>query len=269
MMVTKLSGNSQRDTFFSQNGLLRYLQRDPLKCILHLKMLTFHREMIETVYIQDGSTEGVLLLFPTTALSYDQQEYGGYELVAMPVADSLQILGKLLANVPKTGVVFKLINTNDESLIDELFDGKRARRFLNYSAVGSSEFNSDPGVVISSKLNDGLMDTFGKNGHTSTELTRFFDDGGKAYSIIEDGKTVSVGMVYRNFENIWEIAALYTIPTARRKGYSTRIVRTALLDLQQLGYIPRYVVDETNIPSVKLAQAIGLERFLTVIHYTT
>lgn len=60
--------------------------------------------MIETVHIQDSSTEGVLLLFPTTALSYDQQEYGRYELAAMAIADSPQLLERLLANVPITGL---------------------------------------------------------------------------------------------------------------------------------------------------------------------
>lgn len=268
-MVNKHSEHFRRYIRFPNNVALRYLQRDPLKHILHLKMLKYYGETVKTIYVTDGSIEGVLLLFPTTALSYDHKEYGEYEFVAMPVADSPQMLGQLLRNIPSSGVIFKLIQASDEAQIDLLFDGKRVRRFLNYTAVGSVEFEPVPNVVISTKLNDKLVEAFGQNSHSSTELTRFFADGGKAFSIKEDGISISVGMVYRNYEHIWEVAALYTIPSARHKGYSTRIVRAALYNLQQFGYTPRYVVDEANTYSINLAQVVGLEHYLSVIHYTT
>lgn len=144
------------------------------------------------------------------------------------------------------------------------------RAFLNFtSAAEAAAFSPDPDVVFNTELNGELIEAFGKNGYTPTELTRFLADGGQALSITEGGHPVAVGLLYRNFEHIWEIAALFTQPSARRQRYSVRIVRTALHTLQQRGYTPRYVVDDTNTPSIKLAEMVGLQRFLTVIHYAT
>ena len=251
----------------SRNAVLRYLRRDPLKHILHLKMLMHHGHLVEITHVVEGSAEGILLLFPTTALSYDQHHYGDYALVAMPVADSPQMLGELLDHIARAGVVFKVLQDADEALIAARFVGARVRVFLNFTSADAAAFRPDPDVVFSTQLNVGLVEALGRNGYTPAELARFLADGGKALAITEDGQPVSVGMIYRNFEHIWELAALFTHPSARRKGYSARIVRTALHTLHQLGYTPRYVVDDANAPSIKLAETVGLKRFLTVIHY--
>jgi GNAT superfamily N-acetyltransferase len=251
----------------SRNAVLRYLRRDPLKHILHLKMLMHHGHLVETTHVVEGAAEGSLLLFPTTALSYDHHHYGEYALVAMPVADSPQLLGALLDHIPRAGVVFKVVQDADAALIEARFVGARVRVFLNFTAAEAAAFSPDPDVLFSTQLNVELIEAFGRNGYTPTELTRFFADGGQALSITEEGHPVAVGLLYRNFDHIWEIAALFTPPSARRKGYAARIVRTALHTLQQRGYTPRYVVDATNVPSIKLAEMVGLKRFLTVIHY--
>lgn len=251
----------------SRNAVLHCLRRDPLKHILHLKMLMHHGHLVETTHVVEGAAEGILLLFPTTALSYDHHHYGEYALVAMPVADSPHILGSLLDHIPRADVVFKVVQDTDEALIAARFVGARVRVFLNFTSTDAAAFRPDPDVMFSTQLNVELMEAFGRNGYTPAELARFFADGGQALAITEGGHPVSVGMIYRNFENIWEIAALFTPPSARRKGYAARIVRTALHTLQQRGYTPRYVVDGANTPSIKLAETVGLKRFLTVIHY--
>jgi GNAT superfamily N-acetyltransferase len=133
--------------------------------------------------------------------------------------------------------------------------------------VDPAHADSVPDVVVSTQLNDGLVEAFGQNGYTPAELAHCFADGGQALAITAGGQLVSVGLIYRNFAHIWEIAALFTHPSARRQGYAARIVRTALHTLHQRGYTPRYVVDAANAPSIKLAETAGLKRFLTVIHY--
>jgi hypothetical protein len=115
----------------SHNTVLRYLRRDPLKHILHLKMLMHYGHLVETTHVVDGAAEGILLLFPTTALSYDYHHYGNYDLIAMPVADAPQLLGTLLAHVPSAGVVFKVVQDADAALLEARFVGARVRVFLN------------------------------------------------------------------------------------------------------------------------------------------
>ena len=208
----------------SHNAVLRYVRRDPLRHILHLKMLMHHSHLVKTTHVMEGAAEGILLLFPTAALSYDHHHYGDYDLVAMPVADSPQLLGTLLDHIPRAGVVFKVVQDADEALINARFVGARVRVFLNFTSADAAALRPDPDVVFSTQVNVELIEAFGSNGYTPTELARFFADGGKALSITEGGQPVSVGLIYRNFEHIWEIAALFTHPSARRKGYSARSV---------------------------------------------
>jgi hypothetical protein len=44
-------------------------------------------------------------------------------------------------------------------------------------------------------------------------------------------------------------------------------VRTALAELGELGFTPRYDVNADNEASVALAERLGLERFLTLTHH--
>lgn len=253
----------------TENAVLRYLRRDPLKHILHLKMLAHHSEIVQTTQVIANASEGILLLFPITALSYDYQKYGNYDLVAMPAADSPQAFNQLLDCIPKRKIVFKLIHDADKAKVRKRFDVSHERAFLNFTAVPTTQSNPDPEVTITTQLNEELIAALGKNGHTSTELARFFADGGKALAIKNGNRIKSVGMVYRNFDHIWEVAALYTEPAARGKGCAGKVVKTALHILQEQDHTPRFVVDAENFPSIKLAQSVGLKHFLTVTHYTT
>lgn len=257
---------NQLDT--SHAGALRYLQRDPFKHILHLKMLTYFADLVQTKHIVEHEVEGVLLLFPTRALSYDHNAYPAYQWVAMPVADSPAVFNQLLDFVPRSNVVFKVLQPEDEARIKRRFAGGRVRRFLNFSTRNRSDFKLDPDVVVEAKLNKDLMATFSQSGrHSPEDLARIFADGGMALSIAHEGRRVSVGMVYRSFEHIWEIAALYTIPSERRKGHAMRIVRSALHVLHKSSFVPRYVVDDVNLPSIQLARKIRLYEFVSVTHY--
>jgi RimJ/RimL family protein N-acetyltransferase len=44
-------------------------------------------------------------------------------------------------------------------------------------------------------------------------------------------------------------------------------VRTALAELGGRGLLPRYQVHDDNIASIRLAESIGLTRFLEITHF--
>src|SRR5262249_28309755 len=159
----------------------------------HLKMLMHHGHRVETTYMVEGTAEGVLLLFPTTVLSYDAHHYGRYDLVAMPVADSPQLLGTLLEYVPSEGVVFKVVQDTAVALLAARFVGARVRTFLNFTSADAAACGPDPDVVVSTQLHDGLVEAFGHNGYTPAELAQVFADGGQALAIMAGGQLVSVG----------------------------------------------------------------------------
>lgn len=58
-----------------------------------------------------------------------------------------------------------------------------------------------------------------------------------------------------------------TVERALRQGYACRVVQSALDILLEQGYIPHYQVEATNLPSVRLAETIGLVLCLRFEHY--
>jgi GNAT superfamily N-acetyltransferase len=65
---------------------------------------------------------------------------------------------------------------------------------------------------------------------------------------------------------VYEIGGVYSLPEARRKGYARKLVETALHTLVRGGARPCEQVPELNQPSIRLAEAIGLEPFVTTEH---
>ena len=78
---------------------------------------------------------------------------------------------------------------------------------------------------------------------------------------------MSTCFVFKNYADIWEIGGVYTASAYRRQGLGTRIVKTAIRTLRDRAKRPRYQVLETNEASIRLAESLGLERFVTTEHY--
>ena len=78
---------------------------------------------------------------------------------------------------------------------------------------------------------------------------------------------VATCFAYPNFSSVYEIGGVYTIPSERRKGYARLLVETALHRLALRQCIPRYQAHEDNYGSIKLAEALGLQHFVTMEHW--
>ena len=74
-------------------------------------------------------------------------------------------------------------------------------------------------------------------------------------------------LAYHNYNNIWEIGALHTLPTARRQGHAQKVVAAAVHHLQINQLRPRYQFHESNHASQQLAKKLGLIPFLTTTHF--
>jgi hypothetical protein len=46
-------------------------------------------------------------------------------------------------------------------------------------------------------------------------------------------------------------------------------VRRSLAELRRRRLVPRYQVNEDNLPSIRLATSIGLRQFLQITHFRT
>jgi GNAT superfamily N-acetyltransferase len=169
-------------------------------------------------------------------------------------------------NVPtQSGLVFKLVDELSKEAVRRVFpEIKRVTAYVSFTTDGT--FDADDFVQISDRLDDRLLPSYQENGHTEQEMRQYFEKGAMTFSLW--GKEpLSTCFAFKNYEEIWEIGGVYTTPAYRRQGLGKRIVKTAISTLRDLGRTPRYVVLETNEASLKLAESLRLERFVTTEHY--
>ena len=105
------------------------------------------------------------------------------------------------------------------------------------------------------------------NGYDAQEIRAHFEEGGRGYALCEGDAPVSACFVYPNYRRVWEIAGVHTRPQARGRGHARRVVCAALHDLAGEGRLPRYNVLDTNVPSIRLAESLGLRPASTLTHY--
>lgn len=257
------------EMFTHQTELLAFLNRDQFKHIVHLKMLLAYGTQIESHYITHRGSAGVLLLLPTAVSSYDKVTYPQTKYVVLMSADDPSVTQQMLDYVPTDcDLLFKFIAPQDRAVVETRFPLQRVTSFLSYTCPPTTPFNHAAEVIVSERINERLYPLYAQNGYMPDELQRHFSTGkALSFAIDVNGDPVSACLAYQNYKNIWEIGGVYTIPTARRKGYAKKLVESALHQLLTNGYMPRYQMHESNVASMRLAETVGLRRFLTVEHY--
>ena len=76
-------------------------------------------------------------------------------------------------------------------------------------------------------------------------------------------------LAFQNHRQVWEVGGVVTPAQHRGKGFASRVVRSALAELQRRGLAARYQVNEDKLPSIRLAQSLGLRQFLQLTHFRT
>lgn len=252
-----------------QQEAIAFLKRNPLRNIVPLKMLTAYPAVIETRYQATGNEAAALLLFPTTAFAYDRATYPDLDLVVILAATTAEAAATLLPSIPAhKRLIFKLMDSTVRDLLAAHFALQRVTAFLSYTASAIDQFAPHPAVVTTNQVDDRLYPHFAAQGHDADELNRYFADGqARAFTLYQNAEPIAACFTYRNFEQIHEIGGVFTLPSERRKGHAQKVVTTAVHSLLTRGCLPRYQVHEENLPSIALAEQIGLTRFVTVEHW--
>lgn len=253
----------------TQQAVIAFLQRDALRNIVPLKMLTAHPDVIETHYHEAGPDAAALLLFPTNAFAYDRATYGDLDLVVILVATTPAAAKALAPLIPRhKTLICKLMDSATRELLAESFALQRVTAFLSFTATALDRFPPHPAVVVADQVDERLYPLFAQQGYSVDELERYFAGGqARTFACYEAGDAVAACFTYQNFAQIHEIGGVYTLPTQRRKGYAQQAVVTAVHSLLSRGCWPRYQVHEINRPSIALAEQMGLTPFVTVEHW--
>ncbi len=264
---------------------LTFLRQDLLRNIVPLKMLAAHPEAIDIHFvhgnihndinndINNDIAKGVLLLFPTSTFVYDRQSYPNDDLIALITVSDLALIPSLLSALPRDrSVIFKVADEGVQAALRKQLPLERVTAFHSYTAPTSqlyphSPYTPHPNVVESTTPDERLYPFFAAQGHERQDVEEYFAKEGHAFTRYENDRPVAACFTYQNFESVHEIGGVVTMPTERRKGYAKQVVETAVASLQRRGCIPRYQVHEINVPSIRLAEAIGLQRFVVIEHW--
>lgn len=251
------------------NQALTFLTRDSLKNVVLLKMLHAYTDAVDCYYTSDP--KGVLLLLPTTASAFDRETYPTSEYIVFLSTTSVAATLALLSEVPVDHhLIFKLIDAHDRAVIEPLFPLQRITAYFSYTCPAGSEFALSPQVSVSATLDARCLELYIAQGFSLEEVQAYFDSGyAISFALYQDDLAIAACFAYRDFDQIWEIGSLYTLPGERRRGHARLLVETALHVLLSQQRIPRYQVRESNRPSINLAEKLGLHRFLTTEHFAS
>ena len=246
---------------------MAFLKTDALKYIVHLKMVEAYAEHIVCHYEQDGKQKGVLLLLPTRVNPFDTKTYPGSEFVVLLAATDQAILQRIIQSIPmRTNLVFKLVDDLTKRIVLQHFPSQRVTAFVSYTTQ-EARFHSHPAVMTCPALDERILPFYQANGYTLQEMQTYFQQGATSFTLYEGAQPLATCFTFRNYGTVWEIGGVYTHPLHRRQGFARRVVETALHQVLAQGYLPRYQVRETNAPSIRLAEAIGLKPFIITEHF--
>ena len=145
-----------------------------------------------------------------------------------------------------------------ETLLDALFDmeqiGMQRETVVGFFAPGKIEGEELPPVLDEDVLQE-LMDSMDEDDRVRGEVT--MEDDFTA-SIIMEGHMIAAAGAVLESERFADIS-LCLHPKMRGRGLGLRVLKCLINRIQKAGYEPLYRVEDTNIPSVKLAKAAGLK----------
>ena len=166
--------------------------------------------------------------------------------------------------------VFKLASDSDRDVVAERFAISRATSFLSFTGDEPVTFAADDEVSVSTTASDGTLRLLESQGHPRDWLRRLLASGRAFVCTLEQGGDPrSVCIAFENYRQIWEVGGVVTPAPHRGQGFATRVVRTALAELQRRKLVARYQVNEDNLPSIRLATSVGLLQFLQLTHFRT
>ncbi|MDF9841217.1 MULTISPECIES: GNAT family N-acetyltransferase [unclassified Paenibacillus] len=249
------------------DDIMRYLRRNPLKNVTLLKMMTAYHQVMDSYLVEQAEHWGILLLLPADVFAYDRRVYPEADYVVLMDYSNPEVLPDLISRIPAhANLVFKL-QQEARIAVAPHFPLTQVRSFYSFSTAPGQIFKPDKEAIVNEQLDERLLPLWMENGYTPEELAQYFEDGAFSVAIFKELTPLSTCIVFRNGEQIWEIGAVHTAETGRRQGLAARIVKTALHHTMARGYIPRYQVQDTNIASIRLAEAAGLTLAVKLEHW--
>ncbi|KQV31568.1 hypothetical protein ASC97_19595 [Rhizobium sp. Root1203] len=251
------------------NTALEVLRRAPLRNVVLLKFLQACPGGSRVYQIVRGSCAATLLIFDHRFSDFDRETYPQASASAIISSDHPDLTRELLGFVPQgESLVFKLSSDADRGVVAEKFVLERRFAFLSYTSAGAIPL--DARAKIGTTCAAAPFRLFEEQGYCAEWLGSLINAGRAFTSVVEEaGKALAACFAFQVDGAVWEIGGVYTLPEERGRGLASRVVHAALAELERAGRVPRYQVAETNLASIRLAEAVGMTNYLTLTHYMT
>lgn len=243
------------------------LERNLLRNIVLLKHLAAYPNDTLAHQISDGSGLATLVLLKVAASAYDQRTYATARYAALITSDDSTLTQALLQRIPRgVGIIFKLSSDADRDVVAQAFAIQRVTSVLSFTS--GAAFTRDEQAEVTPTPDDDAYHFFAAQDHSRAWLDPLLESG-RAFACIlrSEGRTLAACFAFENYDRVWEIGGVYTPPDLRGRGFAGKVVRAAITELRKRDLIPRYQVQEDNAPSIRLAESIGLQLFLTTTHF--
>ena len=238
-----------------------------LENITMLKMLEAYRDSIECRLLERGEEWALILCLPVSCSSYDRRSYPEAEAIIMIAGSEQGLMDELLGGLPLgKPLILKCQKKENRECIEARFKVTFMRSFYTYSRLVPVPNMEISGDIEESGYNERLVPLWMNNGYDRQELLAMFQRGARSYTLYTAGEPVSTCLTYYNYDNVWEIGAVFTRDDQRGKGYARRVAAAAVNRLLERKLIPRYQVLDSNSASIKVAEALGLSRVVTLEH---
>src|SRR5689334_11894110 len=86
---------------------------------------------------------------------------------------------------------------------------------------------------------------------------QFREDGYRYCAVVEEGRIVSMAAAWSYSDTAWEVAAVHTVPEARRRGYGKSVVSFVTAHILELGRLATCLTVSTNLPMQDTAKSVG------------
>ena len=247
------------------------LEHEPLRNIVLLKHIEAFRDHVSVAQVSAGRSTATLVLLDTSASAYDRETYPEATFAALISSDDADLTRRLIGSLTRQRhIVFKLANDADRNVVAEHFTLSRTTSFLSFTAGEPADFSADEKVSITNSASDAMLDLFESQGHSRQWLCPLLSSGHAFTCVLEeDQEPRSVCLAFQNHRQIWEVGGVVTPAQHRGQGLASRVVRSSLAELQRRRLVPRYQVNEDNLPSIRLATSVGLRQFLQLTHFRT
>lgn len=246
---------------------LNFLNQNPLKHLSTLKYLQMYKNKVNISMAEDSFDWALIVSIPTICLSYDSANYPDAKKAIFINGTSDNLKHYLLSNLPPNNYVLRTNENIELSCLMNRFRVSTGNSYISYTCsadVGTQQYCTLPANTI---LNDDAIELITKNGYTTSEIRKYFDNGALWFGYIENVEIKSICFVYKNYNNIWEIAGVHTPEAHRGKGFARIVVSSAIRHLLKKCLMPRYEADVTNIKSIRLAEKLEMKQFLRIDHY--